>query len=49
MSHFRIVADTDGVVDGQTGARNLATSDPDAAITNADRHEYFAENTPFQN
>jgi peptidyl-Lys metalloendopeptidase len=49
MSHFRVVADTDDVVYGQTGARNLASSNPDAAITNADSHEYFAENTPFQN
>jgi peptidyl-Lys metalloendopeptidase len=24
----------------------LAISDPDAAITNADSHEYFAENNP---
>lgn len=46
MSHFDIVAGTDDVVYGQTGARSLAVSDPDLAITNADSHEYFAENTP---
>lgn len=48
MSHFDIVAGTDDVVYGQTGAKNLAISDPNAAITNADSHEYFAENTPYQ-
>jgi len=47
MSHFDVVAGTDDVVYGQTGAKNLAISDPNAAITNADSHEYFAENTPF--
>ena len=31
---------------GQTAARNLADTDPDLAITNADSHEYFAENSP---
>jgi peptidyl-Lys metalloendopeptidase len=46
MSHFNVVAGTDDVVYGQTAARNLADSDPAAAITNADSHEYFAENTP---
>ncbi len=46
MSHFDVVAATDDVVYGQTGARNLADTDPDAAITNADNHEYFAENNP---
>lgn len=46
MSHFNVVAGTDDVVYGQTGARNLADTDPDAAVTNADNHEYFAENTP---
>ncbi len=44
MSHFDVVAGTDDVVYGQTGAMALAISDPDAAITNADSHEYFAEN-----
>lgn len=46
MSHFTVVADTDDVVYGQTGAKNLAITDPAAAIRNADSHEYFAENTP---
>jgi len=48
MSHFNVVAGTDDVVYGQTGAKNLALSDPAKAITNADSHEYFAENTPAQ-
>ena len=48
MSHFDVVAGTDDVVYGQTGAMNLASTDPNLAITNADSHEYFAENTPFQ-
>jgi peptidyl-Lys metalloendopeptidase len=46
MSHFDVVAGTDDVVYGKTGAMNLASTDPNAAITNADSHEYFAENTP---
>lgn len=46
MSHFDVVAGTDDVVYGQTSAKNLAISDPDKAITNADSHEYFAENNP---
>ena len=46
MSHFDVVAGTDDVVYGQAGARDLADNDPNAAITNADSHEYFAENTP---
>jgi len=46
MSHFDVVAGTDDVVYGQTAARNLASSDPNLAVTNADSHEYFAENTP---
>ena len=49
MSHFNIVAGTDDHVYGQTGAKSLAISDPAKAIDNADSHEYFAENTPFQN
>ena len=46
MSHFNVVADTDDYAYGQTAARNLASSNPDQAIRNADNHEYFAENTP---
>lgn len=49
ISHFNVVAGTDDVVYGQSGAQNLADSDPTAAITNADSHEYFAENTPNLN
>ncbi|MBP6749565.1 MAG: protease [Xanthomonadaceae bacterium] len=49
MSHFNIVASTDDHIYGQTGARNLANTDPALAVDNADSHEYFAENTPFQN
>ena len=45
MSHFNVLAGTDDVVYGQTAARNLADTDPAAAITNADGHEYFAVNT----
>lgn len=47
-SHFTIVAGTDDWVYGQSGARNLAITNPDHAVDNADSHEYFAENTPFQ-
>jgi peptidyl-Lys metalloendopeptidase len=49
MSHFDIVANTDDVVYGQSGAKSLAISNPTDAGRNADSHEYFAENTPFQN
>lgn len=46
MSHFNTVAKTSDWVYGQSGAMNLAITDPAKAITNADNHEYFAENTP---
>lgn len=49
MSHFNVVAATDDHVYGQTAARNLAASDPDQALDNADNHEYFAENNPAGN
>jgi peptidyl-Lys metalloendopeptidase len=49
MSHFTVVAGTDDWVYGQTGAKSLAISNPTNAVDNADSHEYFAENTPFQN
>jgi peptidyl-Lys metalloendopeptidase len=49
MSHFNVVAGTDDHVYGQSGAASLAISDPDAAVDNADSHEYFAENTPALN
>jgi peptidyl-Lys metalloendopeptidase len=48
MSHFTAVAGTDDWVYGQAAAANLALSDPDRAIDNADSHEYFGENTPHQ-
>lgn len=48
-SHFNNVAGTDDHVYGQTGAKNLAASDPDSALDNADNHEYFAENNPKLN
>ena len=46
MSHFNTVASTNDWVYGQTGAKSLAISDPQKAVTNADNHEYFAENNP---
>ena len=49
LSHFSVVAGTNDYVYGQTGARNLARTNPSRAVRNADNHEYFAENTPFQN
>ena len=49
MSHFDIVANTDDVVYGQAGAKNLAISNPTDALRNADSHEYFGENTPAKN
>jgi peptidyl-Lys metalloendopeptidase len=48
-SHFNVVASTDDWVYGQSGAKNLAISNPTQAQDNADSHEYFAENTPHQN
>ena len=46
VSHFTVVAGNQDHVYGQTGARNLAISNPAEAIENADSHEYFAENNP---
>jgi peptidyl-Lys metalloendopeptidase len=46
MSHFTVVAGTDDLAYGQSAAGQLAASDPDKAINNADSHEYFGENTP---
>jgi len=46
MSHFTIIAGTHDHVYGQPKARYLARIDPNAAIDNADNHEYFAENNP---
>ena len=49
MSHFNAVAGTDDNVYGQAGAANLAITNPDLAVQNADSHEYFSENTPALN
>jgi peptidyl-Lys metalloendopeptidase len=49
MSHFNVTAGTDDVVYGQTGAKNLAISNPDQALNNADNHEYLGENKPAGN
>jgi peptidyl-Lys metalloendopeptidase len=49
LSHFTVIAGTNDYVYGQTGARNLASSNPARAVFNADNHEYFAENTPPRN
>ena len=49
MSHFDVVANTDDVVYGQSGAASLALSNPTDALRNADNHEYFSENTPAGN
>lgn len=49
MMHFNVVASTDDYAYGQTNAKALAISDPLKALDNSDSHEYFAENTPFQN
>ncbi len=46
LSHFNVVAGTDDIVYGQSGAKSLAISSPDKAVKNADSHEYFAENSP---
>lgn len=49
LSHFDVLGNTDDIVYGQSGAKNLAISNPASAIKNADNHEYFSENTPSQN
>jgi peptidyl-Lys metalloendopeptidase len=48
MSHFNVIAATDDNAYGQTACKRLATTNPSRALDNADSHEYFAENTPFQ-
>lgn len=48
-SHFTVVAGTNDNAYGQTACKKLATKTPNKAVDNADSHEYFAENTPFQN
>ena len=49
ISHFNVVAATDDRAYGQSAAKSLARSSPSGALDNADSHEYFAENNPFQN
>lgn len=49
LSHFDVLGNTDDIVYGQSGAKNLAKTNPSQAIKNADSHEYFSENTPAQN
>ena len=49
MSHFTVNGGTAGNAYGQAAAKNLARTNPTKAVANADNHEYFAENTPFQN
>ena len=46
LSHFTVLAGTTDHVYGTIGAKNLAVSNPEQAIENADNYEYFAENTP---
>ena len=41
-----VINGTTVTIYGQQAAKNLATNYPDLAITVADSHEYFAENTP---
>ncbi|KAF8602322.1 zincin [Ceratobasidium sp. AG-I] len=45
-THFTNIGSTDDYAYGQTGAKNLAKSDPDRGVMNADSHEYFSENNP---
>ena len=47
-SHFTVVAGTNDYAYGQTACKKLASKTPKKAIANADSHEYFAENNPFQ-
>jgi peptidyl-Lys metalloendopeptidase len=49
MMHFNVVAGTDDWAYGQSAALSLARSNPKKALDNSDNHEYFAENSPFQN
>ncbi|MDZ7813484.1 MAG: M35 family metallo-endopeptidase [Ideonella sp.] len=49
MMHFNVVAASDDWAYGQTASKSMAISNPTKALDNSDSHEYFAENTPFQN
>lgn len=47
ISHFFVVASTnDYSYGGQNAAKELAVDNPPRATSNADSHEYFAENNP---
>lgn len=46
ISHFTVVAGTADHVYGQSDAQALAISSPAQAVSNADNHEYFAEDNP---
>jgi len=48
-SHFYIVVGTNDHVYGQSGCQQLATGNPAKTVSNADSHEYFAENNPERN
>jgi peptidyl-Lys metalloendopeptidase len=48
LSHFNVIAGTQDNAYGQSAAKALAISNPQQARDNADSHEYFSENTPFQ-
>ncbi len=45
-SHFSIIAGTGDYGYGHTNAHNLAVNNPAKAVSNADNHEFFAENNP---
>lgn len=47
-SHFIQNAGTTDHVYGQRNCKTTALTDPDGAISNADSHEYFAENNPAE-
>ncbi|KDQ21755.1 hypothetical protein BOTBODRAFT_150711 [Botryobasidium botryosum FD-172 SS1] len=47
-SHFNNNGGTDDVTYTQPSCKDLANQSPALAITNADSHEYFAENNPAQ-
>ena len=47
VSHFFDVASTGDYAYGHLMAQDLAISNPEYAVINADSYEYFAENTPL--
>jgi peptidyl-Lys metalloendopeptidase len=47
LSHFLSIAGTNDQVYGHTAAMNLANTNPNGAIQNADNHEFFAEATRY--